>query len=110
MQGTVRRVADFGVFVELETHRGKWGLVHFSQIRDVPPGGDRIDVGAEMSVDDKIWVKVMSVDLEQQRIALRSQTRLPLRGYVPCDGVGGIVRAHLYVFYGLGPATRLYPD
>lgn len=32
-RGTVRRVADFGAFVELESNKGKWGMVHFSQIR-----------------------------------------------------------------------------
>jgi predicted RNA-binding protein with RPS1 domain len=52
-RGTVRRVADFGVFVELESNRGKWGLCHFSQIREVAPG-EKIDVGAEMAVDDKV--------------------------------------------------------
>jgi len=69
-QGVVKRVADFGAFVELETNRGKWGLVHFSQMRDVPQG-EKVDVSEEVSVDNEVWVKVMSVDVEQQRISLR---------------------------------------
>jgi predicted RNA-binding protein with RPS1 domain len=65
-RGTVRRVADFGVFVELESNRGKWGLCHFSQIREVAQG-EKIDVGAEMAVDDKVLCMRESV-CERKRV------------------------------------------
>ena len=70
LRGTVRRVTDFGAFVELEGFPGKWGLCHFSQIRHVPPGGERIEVADELVVDQQVWVKVVAVDVEQQKIGL----------------------------------------
>ncbi len=33
--------------------------------------GEKIEVADEVAVDDKVWVKVMTVDVEQQRIGLR---------------------------------------
>ncbi len=67
-RGTVKRVTDFGAFVELNSYRSRWGLVHYSQIRDA--GGERVAVEEEVALDQSIWVKVMDVDVEQQRIGL----------------------------------------
>ena len=35
------------------------------------PAGEKIDVAEEVSVDQKVWVKVLTVDVQQQRIGLR---------------------------------------
>jgi len=64
MQGTVRNVVDFGVFVDIGVKQD--GLVHISQISDkyVKSPYDIVGVG------DVVKVKVLSVDLERGRIAL----------------------------------------
>ncbi|MBS3976924.1 MAG: bifunctional 4-hydroxy-3-methylbut-2-enyl diphosphate reductase/30S ribosomal protein S1 [Syntrophomonadaceae bacterium] len=63
-QGKVLRIAPFGAFVELES--GIEGLVHISQLADrhVAKTEDVVSVG------QIIPVKVLSVDLENQRISL----------------------------------------
>ncbi len=64
LEGTVRNIVDFGVFVDIGVHHD--GLVHVSQISDgfVKHPLDAVKVG------DIISVRVMSVDLEKKRIAL----------------------------------------
>ena len=54
--GTVKKVMDFGAFVEILP--GKDGLVHISQLAE-----HRVeDINKEVSVGDKFKVKVMEVD------------------------------------------------
>lgn len=64
LKGTVRNVIDFGVFVDIGVHQD--GLVHISQLtkRYVKHPLDVVSVG------DVVEVKVMSVDLNRQRIQL----------------------------------------
>ena len=64
LEGTVVRLASFGVFVELEP--GVDGLVHVSQLADyrVETPGDVVRVG------DRVRVKVLYVDPQQKRISL----------------------------------------
>ncbi len=64
VEGTVVRLASFGVFVELEP--GVDGLVHVSQLADhrVETPGDVVSVG------DRVRVKVLYVDPQQKRISL----------------------------------------
>lgn len=64
LKGTVRNVIDFGVFVDIGVHQD--GLVHISQLtkRYVKHPLDVVSVG------DIVEVKVMSVDLNRQRIQL----------------------------------------
>jgi uncharacterized protein len=64
MQGTVRNVVDFGVFVDIGVKHD--GLVHISQMSDkfVKSPYDLVGVG------DVVSVKVISLDLERKRIAL----------------------------------------
>ena len=64
LKGTVRNVSDFGVFVDIGVHQD--GLVHISQLtkRYVKHPLDVVSVG------DVVEVKVLSVDLNRQRIQL----------------------------------------
>ena len=64
LKGTVRKVIDFGAFVDIGVHQD--GLVHISQMSD-----RFIKHPLEVvSVGDIVEVKVLDVDLKKQRIAL----------------------------------------
>ncbi len=64
VEGEVKRLVDFGAFVELEP--GLEGLVHVSQISNqhVAHPSDVLHVG------DKVTVKILSVEPERKRISL----------------------------------------
>ena len=64
LQGTVRNVVDFGVFVDIGVKQD--GLIHVSQLLDkfVKSPHELVNVG------DNVTVKVLAVDLERKRIAL----------------------------------------
>ncbi len=64
LKGTVRNVIDFGAFVDIGVHQD--GLVHISQICDrfIKHPLEAVSVG------DVVDVKVLSVDVEKNRIAL----------------------------------------
>lgn len=64
LKGTVRNVIDFGAFVDIGVHQD--GLVHISQICDhfIKHPSE------ELSVGQVVNVKVLSVDLEKNRISL----------------------------------------
>lgn len=73
LKGTVRNVIDFGAFVDIGVHQD--GLVHISQMSD-----KYIKHPSEVvSVGDVVNVKVLSVDVEKERISLT------MKG-VPQDG------------------------
>ena len=63
-EGTVSKIMDFGAFVELEP--GVEGLVHISELSH----GRVFRVRDIVSEDQKVEVKVLSIDPEQQRISL----------------------------------------
>ncbi len=65
LKGTVRNVIDFGAFVDIGVHQD--GLVHISQLSDKKFVKHPLEV---VSVGDIVEVKVMSVDLEKNRIQL----------------------------------------
>lgn len=65
LKGTVRNVIDFGAFVDIGVHQD--GLVHISQMSEKRFVKHPLDV---VSVGDIVDVKVMSVDLQKQRIQL----------------------------------------
>ncbi len=65
LKGTVRNVIDFGAFVDIGVHQD--GLVHISQLSDKKFVKHPLEV---VSVGDIVDVKVMSVDLQKQRIQL----------------------------------------
>ncbi len=64
LKGTVRNVIDFGAFVDIGVHQD--GLVHISQITDryIKHPLEAVSVG------DIVEVKVLSVDLQKERISL----------------------------------------
>lgn len=64
LNGTVRNIADFGVFVDINVHQD--GLVHISEIAD-----KYIKHPSEvLSINDLVKVKVISVDPVKKRIGL----------------------------------------
>lgn len=64
LKGTVRNVIDFGAFIDIGVHQD--GLVHISQICDkyIKHPSEVLKVG------DVVDVKIISVDLEKNRISL----------------------------------------
>ena len=64
LQGTVRRVMPYGVFVAVGSERD--GLVHVSELQDGFVG----DPSQVVNVNDTVDVWVKSIDLEQKRISL----------------------------------------
>ncbi len=68
INGTVRNVIDFGVFVDIGVHQD--GLVHISQISDgyIKHPSDVLKVG------DLVKVKVLGVDVQKKKISLTMKT------------------------------------
>jgi protein Tex len=64
LEGVVTNIVAFGAFVDVGVHQD--GLVHVSQIADRYVS----DANAVVSVGQKVKVRVLSVDLERNRIAL----------------------------------------
>lgn len=64
LDGTVRNVVDFGVFVDIGVHQD--GLVHISRICDkfIKHPSEAVRVG------DIVKVKVLEIDVDRKRIAL----------------------------------------
>ncbi|MBK7877313.1 MAG: S1 RNA-binding domain-containing protein [Planctomycetes bacterium] len=83
-QGTVKRLMEFGAFVELEP--GIEGLLHVSQMAK-----DRVRRAADLfKVGDKVQVRVIAVEPDRQRISL---SRMDARGALlgSDDSVDGTV-------------------
>ncbi|MBM7713643.1 30S ribosomal protein S1 [Siminovitchia sp. FSL H7-0308] len=70
LEGTVQRITDFGAFVDIG---GVDGLVHISQLahHHVEKPSDVVTEG------EKVQVKVLSVDKENERISLSIKETLP---------------------------------
>ncbi|MGN8647088.1 30S ribosomal protein S1 [Gracilibacillus sp. HCP3S3_G5_1] len=70
IEGTVQRITDFGVFVDIG---GLDGLVHISQLAHthVEKASDVVSEG------DTLKVKVLSVDKENERVSLSHKATLP---------------------------------
>lgn len=70
LEGTVQRITDFGAFVDIG---GVDGLVHISQLahHHVEKPSDVVTEG------EKVQVKVLSVDRENERISLSIKETLP---------------------------------
>lgn len=64
LEGTVSRVSNFGVFVELE--KDIEGLLHISEVRE----DDRPKLSERFKPGDKISVRVVKADAEGRKIAL----------------------------------------
>ncbi len=70
LEGTVQRLADFGVFVDIG---GIDGLVHISQLAH-----QHVDKPADVVAEgQKVKVKVLSIDKDNERISLSIKDTLP---------------------------------
>lgn len=70
LEGTVQRITDFGVFVDIG---GMDGLVHISQLSH-----EHVSNATEVvSEGDKVKVEVLSVDRDNERISLSRKKVLP---------------------------------
>ncbi len=91
LEGTVRKLMDFGAFVELEP--GIEGLVHISNLG----AGRRINHPKEVvSEGDQVRIKILSVDQEARRIGLElmytpDEQGEPAAELNPGDQVSGTV-------------------
>ena len=64
LEGTVRNIMDFGMFVDINVHCN--GLVHISEVSK----NYVKDIDSLYSINDIVKVKVISVDTKKQRIGL----------------------------------------
>ena len=64
LNGTVRNIMDFGMFVDINVHQD--GLVHVSEIANKFVS----DISSLYSINDIVKVKVISLDLAKKRIGL----------------------------------------
>lgn len=70
IEGTVQRITDFGAFVDIG---GVDGLVHISQLSH-----QHIDKASDVVTEgDKVQVKVLSIDRDNERISLSIKDTLP---------------------------------
>ncbi|UOQ47563.1 30S ribosomal protein S1 [Gracilibacillus caseinilyticus] len=70
IEGTVQRITDFGVFVDIG---GLDGLVHISQLAHT-----HVDKASDVvSEGDSLKVKVLSVDKDNERVSLSHKATLP---------------------------------
>ena len=68
LDGVVRNVIDFGVFVDIGVHQD--GLVHISQIAD----GYIKHPSEVLAVNDKVKVRILDVDTVKNKISLTMKT------------------------------------
>ncbi len=85
LEGVVTNIVAFGAFVDVGVHQD--GLVHVSQLADRYVN----DPNQVVTVGQKVKVRVMSVDLERNRIALTMKTGAADGGArrAPAAGVRG---------------------
>ncbi len=77
--GTITRIKSFGAFVELEPNVE--GLVHISQVAH-----NYIDnIGKVLNVGEQVDVKVMSIDLDKNKINLSMKALLPVPERAPVE-------------------------
>ncbi|PTI69654.1 30S ribosomal protein S1 [Staphylococcus succinus] len=79
IEGKVVRLADFGAFVEIKP--GVQGLVHISEIshKHIGTPSEALEPGQVVSV------KVLSVDIESERISLSIKATLPSEDVIESD-------------------------
>jgi uncharacterized protein len=80
LEGVVTNIVAFGAFVDVGVHQD--GLVHVSQLADRYVS----DPNAVVTVGQRVKVRVMSVDLERNRIALSMKRERPAGAPAPSRG------------------------
>ncbi len=102
-RATVTRIADFGVFVEIEP--GIEALAHLSTF---PPSGRRDAWRDSVTVDEPVDVDILSVDVDKKRIgvAVAAEGSAPAVALAAGARVTGTVHGHerygVFVFLGPG--------
>lgn len=66
IDGVVKKVEEFGVFVRLDGTNNISGLCHKSQVADIPLS----DISKVFSEGDKVKVKVLKIDVDKKRVSL----------------------------------------
>lgn len=79
IEGTVVRLTNFGAFVEIQP--GVQGLVHISEISHLHIGTP----GEVLQPGEKVSVKILSVDPENERISLSIKATLPDENIIESD-------------------------
>lgn len=104
IEGTVQRLASFGAFVDVG---GVDGLVHISQISH-----EHIEkVSDVLKEGDQVTVKVLSVDLDAERISLSIKETLP----GPWEGIeekapkGSVLEGTVRRLVSYGAFVELFP-
>ena len=64
LNGTVRNIMDFGMFVDINVHQD--GLVHISEVSNSYVK----NISSLYSINDIVKVKVIGVDVNKKRISL----------------------------------------
>jgi small subunit ribosomal protein S1 len=104
LEGTVQRIADFGVFVDIG---GVDGLVHISQLSHTRVGHPSEVVQEGQTVK----VKVLSVDRANERISLSMKEALP----GPWDGIsqkiaaGDVIEGKVKRLASFGAFVEIFP-
>ena len=102
VNGTVKNIADFGVFVDLG---GIDGLLH---ITDMSWG--RVNHPSELvRIDDKLQVKILNIDLEKEKIALglKQKESSPWEEIEAKYPVGSRIRGEVVNLMSYGAFIRL---
>lgn len=104
VEGTVQRLASFGAFVDLG---GVDGLVHISQVSHEHVD----DVAKVLTVGQKVKVKVLSVDAEQERISLsiKDTQEGPWSKIDEKAPVGSVLTGFVKRLVSFGAFVEVYP-
>lgn len=104
VEGTVQRLTDFGVFVDIG---GVDGLVHISQLAHY-----RVETPSEVvSEGDQVKVKILSIDRDNERISLSIKETQP----GPWEGVkekistGDVVEGTVKRLVSFGAFVEVFP-
>lgn len=104
IEGTVQRITDFGAFVDIG---GVDGLVHISQLshQHVDKASDVVTEG------DKVQVKVLSIDRDNERISLSIKDTLPGPWVDVADkaGKGSIQEGVVKRLVSFGAFVEIFP-
>jgi 4-hydroxy-3-methylbut-2-enyl diphosphate reductase len=102
VEGEVKKIVDFGAFVDIG---GLEGLVHISNL-----SWERINHPSDViNVSDKVKVKIINLDKEKNRISLSLKETLPKPWdtFVKNKKVGDIVKGKVTKIFNFGAIVRL---
>ncbi len=102
VEGEVKKIFDFGAFVDIG---GLEGLVHISDL-----SWERINHPSDViNVSDKVKVKIINLDKEKNRISLSLKETLPKPWdtFVKNKKVGDIVKGKVTKIFNFGAIVRL---